>query len=781
MQIKLLAALVSSLWAVNAHALEDFVVKDIRVEGIQRTEAGTVFSYLPVKVGDTLDADKASAAIKALFATGFFKDVRLEQQNGVLIVVVEERPAIASINVTGSKDISKEDLLKGMKQAGLAEGRIFDKSLLDRASQEIKRLYFSRGKYAVQIDTVITPLERNRVAINFNVNEGDVAKIKQINIVGNKAFSEKELLKMLKLSTPGWFSWYTKDDQYSKQKLAADEEALKSYYLNRGYLEFNIDSEQVSISPDKKDVYITINLTEGEKYTVSSVKLAGETIVPPAELEKLIAVKPGEVFSREKLSETAKKIGDRLGNEGYAFANVNAVPEVDKANHTVAFTFFVDSGRRVYVNRINVTGNTRTRDEVVRREFRQQEGAYYDAAKIQRSRERVQRLGYFTDVNLETPAVAGTTDQVDLNVGVTEKPTGSIMVGAGFSSSEGLILSGSISQNNLFGTGNQLSLQINSGRINKVYSVSYTNPYFTPDGLSLGYDLYRRDINTRSLGSVAVYQNSTIGAGVRLGIPLNEKDGINLGLAVERFTLTTDSNSPIQYQVFNGGSPLGNNGPLSSTNDTVRLDLGWARDSRDSLTYPTMGMLQRVYGEIGVPPGSLKYYKVSYQQQWFYPVSKRFTLMLNGEVGMGDGYGGKTLPFFKNFYAGGVSSVRGYDTATLGPKLSDPTNTGTPLAAGGNKRMVGNVELFFPMPGLENDQSVRLSTFIDGGATFGPGDPTLGTTSTTFNFKDLRYSTGVALSWISPVGPLKFSLAKPLNPKLNDKTQVFQFTLGTVF
>ncbi|MES2000617.1 MAG: outer membrane protein assembly factor BamA [Pseudomonadota bacterium] len=771
MQIKLLAALVSSLWAVSAHALDDFVVKDIRVEGIQRTEAGTVFSYLPVKVGDTLDADKASAAIKALFATGFFKDVRLEEQNGVLIVVVEERPAIAAINVTGSKDISKEDLLKGMKQAGLAEGRIFDKSLLDRASQEIKRLYFSRGKYAVQIETTITPLERNRVSINFNVNEGDVAKIKQINIVGNKAFSEKELLKMLKLSTPGWFSWYTKDDQYSKQKLAADEEALKSYYLNRGYLEFNIDSEQVSISPDKKDIYITINLTEGAKYTVSSVKLAGETVVPPAELEKLIAVKPGEVFSREKLSETAKKIGDRLGNEGYAFANVNAVPEVDKEKHTVAFTFFVDSGRRVYINRINISGNTRTRDEVVRREFRQQEGAYYDAAKIQRSRERVQRLGYFTDVNLETPAVTGTTDQVDLNVAVTEKPTGNIMVGAGFSSSEGLILSGSISQNNLFGTGNQLSLQINSGKVNKVYSVSYTNPYFTPDGLSLGYDLYRRDINTSSLNQVAVYQNSTIGAGVRLGIPLNEKDSINLGLAVERFTLTTDANSPIQYQNFVRD--------FGSTNDTVRLDLGWSRDSRDSLTYPTKGMLQRVYGEVGVPPGSLKYYKASYQQQWFYPVSQRFTLMLNGEIGIGDGYGGKTLPFFKNFYAGGVSSVRGYDTATLGPKLNDPTNPGSYLAAGGNKRVVGNVELFFPMPGLENDQSVRLSTFLDGGATWGPDDY-LGRYNS-FNFKDLRYSTGIALSWVSPVGPLKFSLAKPLNAKQDDRTQVFQFTLGTVF
>lgn len=768
MQMKPAAALVTSLWALSAHALDSFVVKDIRVEGIQRTEAGTVFSYLPVKVGDTLDDEKASAAIKALFATGFFKDVRLEQQGDVLIVVVEERPAISRVDIVGSKEFSKEELTSGLKQAGLAEGRIFDKSVLDRAVQEIKRLYFSKGKYAVQINATVTPLERNRVTVTFNIQDGDVAKIRQINIVGNQAFKEKELLRLFKLQTPGVFSWYTKNDQYSKQKLAADLETLKSYYLNRGYLEFNVDSTQVSITPNKQEIYITVNITEGDKYTVSSVKLAGETVVPAAELEKLITVKPGEDFSREKLTETAKNIGDRLGNDGYAFANVNAVPEVDKEKHQVAFTFYVDSGRRVYVNRINVTGNTRTRDEVVRREFRQMEGGWYAADKIKRSRERVERLGYFTDVNVETPAVVGTTDQVDVNLGVTEKATGSILLGAGFSSSEGLILSGSVSQNNLFGTGNQLSLQVNSGSVNKVYSISYTNPYFTPDGLSLGYDLYRRDINTSSLNSVATYQNSTTGAGVRLGIPLNEKDSINFGLAYERFNLTVDANSPQQYKDF--VNVYGN------TNDTLRTDVGWARDSRDSLTYPTQGMLQRVYGEVGIPPGSLKYYKLSYQQQWFKALSKTFTLMLNGEVGIGDGYADKPLPFFKNFYAGGVSSVRGFDSATLGPKLSTVNGI---EAAGGNKRIVGNVELLFPMPGLQDDKSVRLSTFIDAGATFGPDDY-LGRYAS-FNLKDLRYSTGLALSWISPVGPLKFSLAKPLNPKSDDKTQVFQFTLGTVF
>jgi outer membrane protein insertion porin family len=770
MQIKIAAALLTSLWAVSAHAIDTFVVKDIRVEGIQRTEAGTVFSYLPVKVGETMDDEKASAAIKALFATGFFKDVRLEQQGNVLIVVVEERPAISKVELIGNKEFSKEQLLTGLKQAGLTEGRIFDKSILDRAEQEIKRLYFSKGKYAVQIETTVTPQERNRVAITFNIQDGDVAKIRQINIVGNHAFKEKQLLDEISEQTPGWFSWYTKSDQYSKQKLAADLETLKSFYLNRGYLEFNVDSTQVSISPDKKDIYVTINITEGDQYTVSSVKLAGETVVPPAELEKLIMVKSGEVFSREKLTETAKKISDRLGNDGYAFANVNAVPDVDRKKHQVAFTFYVDSGRRVYINRINVTGNTRTKDEVVRREFRQMEGALYQADKIKRSRERVERLGYFNNgVSLTTPAVAGTTDQVDIDLGVTEKATGSIMVGAGFSSSEGLILSGSISQNNLFGTGNQLSLQINSGKINKVYSVSYTNPYFTQDGLSLGYDLYRRDINTTSLSSVATYQNSTKGVGVRLGIPLNEKDSINLGLAYERFDLTVDANSPTQYQTFVK--------QFGSSNDTIRADLGWARDSRDSLTYPTQGMLQRVYGEVGIPPGSLEYYKLSYQQQWFKPLSKNFTLMLNGEIGFGNGYSGKTLPFFKNFYAGGVSSVRGYDTSTLGPKIKDQING--IVAAGGNKRVVGNAELFFPMPGLKDDKSVRMSAFVDAGSTWGPDDY-MGRYSS-FNFKDLRYSTGIALSWISPVGPLKFSLAKPLNPKPDDRTQVFQFTLGTVF
>lgn len=762
---KLIPLLISTLYATSALALDPFVVKDIRVEGIQRTEAGTVFSYLPVKVGETLDDEKVAAAVKALYATGFFKDVRLETENGVLVVTLQERPAIAQVDISGAKEFTKEQLKDGLKAAGLAESKIFDKALLDRAEQELKRQYLSRGKYAVTITTTVTPLERNRVAIGFDISEGEIAKIKQINIVGNEVVSEKELLGQFVLSTSGWMSWYSKNDQYSKQKLAADLESLRSYYLNSGYLEFNIESTQVSISPDKQGIYITINLHEGTKYTISDVKLAGEMLLPEEELRKLIKVKPGETFSRERLTESSKAISDRLGNDGYAFANINAVPEIDKQKGTVAFTFFLDPGRRVYVRRINVAGNTKTRDEVVRREMRQAEGGWYAADKITRSRERLQRLGYFSDVNVETPAVAGTTDQVDLNYSVTEKPTGSIMAGAGFSSSEGLVLSGSISQQNVFGSGNHLAAQINSGSINKVYSLSFTDPYFTDDGVSRGFDVYQRKVNTTSLNTVSTYSTSTLGGGIRFGIPLNEKDSVSLGLALEKIDISlTDSATQRYIDYVN---------QFGSTAYTARADLGWARDSRDSLTYPTAGSLQRVYGEVGVPGLDIEYYKLSYQHQYLQTFAKNYTLLLNGEAGMAGGLGGKPLPFFKNFYAGGISSVRGYRTSSLGPRDVDGNSLG------GTKRLVGSAELMFPFPGLTTDKSVRLGVFVDGGSAFGPDD--IYGRYSKLSFTDMRFSSGVSLSWFSPIGPLKFSLAKPLNQKEGDRTESFQFQMGTMF
>lgn len=759
MKKKILSGLLVSLFALPAAAFEPFVVKDIRVEGIQRTEAGTVFNYLPVKVGDRLDNEKASEAIRALFATGFFKDVRIEVEGSVMVVLVEERPAIAQIDFTGLKEFDKEALKKGLRELGLAESRILDRALLDKAEQELKRQYLARGKYGVDVKTTVTPLERNRVAINFAIDEGEVAKIKQINIVGNSAFKEKDLLKLFNLSTPGWLTWYTKNDQYSKQKLQGDLETLRSHYLDQGYLEFNIESTQVQITPDKRDIYITVNISEGEKFTVSAVKVAGEMLIPEEEVKKLVTIKPGEEFSRRRITETTKAISDRLANDGYAFANVNAAPEVDKEKRQVAFTFFIDPGRRVYVRRINIGGNTKTRDVVIRREMRQLEGAWYDNQKLTRSKQRIDRLGYFDEVTMDTEAVPGTTDQVDANFNVKEKPTGSLTLGAGFSSSEKLVLSGSVSQQNLFGSGKSLSVQLNTGKINTVYALSYTDPYYTVDGVSRGWDLYVRDVDPTSL-SVGRYKSSSFGGGVRFGVPIAEDDSISFGLSVDHTRIETDEDSPQRYQDY--VDIFGN------TANTVLGTVGWARDRRDSAIYPTKGALQRANGEVTMPVGNMRYWRASYQHQHFFPLSRTFTLMLNGEVGIGDGFGDKPLPFFKNYFAGGISSVRGFDFGSIGPR-----DAVTDEFIGGSRKVVGNVELLFPLPGSGADKSLRLSTFVDGGLVWGNGEP--------FKAGDIRYSLGFGLSWSSPLGPLKFSVASPLKKKEDDKLQRFQFQLGTLF
>ncbi|MDD4882728.1 MAG: outer membrane protein assembly factor BamA, partial [Gallionellaceae bacterium] len=580
------------LLSFQASAFDSFQIKDIRVEGIQRTEAGTVFSYLPVKVGETLTQEAATKAIQALYATGFFKDVRLENLDGVLVVMVEERPAIAQIEFTGMKELGKDEILAAFKQQGLSEGRILDKSLLDKAEQELKRQYFNRGLYSVQIKTQLTPLERNRTAITFDVSEGEVAKIRSINIVGAKAFKEKDLTGLFDLRTPGWLTWFNKNDQYSKQKLSADLETLRSHYLNQGYLEFRIESTQVSITPDKKDIYLTINIHEGDKYTVSDIKMAGDMPIPETELMPLVTLKPGDAFSREKLNASIKSIGDRLGNDGYAFANVNAAPELDKDKKVVGFTFLVDPGRKVYINRINIAGNNKTQDNVIRREMRQMEGAWYATDKINRSRDRIDKLGYFKDVTLETPAVPGAPDQVDLNLNVTEQSTGSMMLGAGFSSTDGLVLSGGIKQDNLFGTGNSLSLQMNGGKINTVYALSYTQPYFTQNGVSLGYDLYRRDVDTTSSSSVVEYSTSTIGAGVRLAVPISEYDAINLGAAIEQYSLDLNPSSTVTPQYMTDFATKNGGDATGVTVNSLRLEAGWSRDSRDSFLYPTKGTFQ---------------------------------------------------------------------------------------------------------------------------------------------------------------------------------------------
>ena len=748
--------LLSGLISLSASAFEPFQVKDIRVDGIQRTEAGTVFSYLPVKVGDTLTEERAAEAVKSLYATGFFKDVRLEAEGNVLVVSVVERPAISQIDFVGEKEFDKDKLRDALKQIGLAQGRIFDRSLLEKAEQELKTQYLSRGKYGVEITTTVTPLERNRVAINFTIAEGEVAKIRQINFVGNKVFSESELLDLFVLRTPGWLTWYSKNDQYSKQKLEGDLETLRSNYLNQGYLEFNIDSTQVSIAPDKKDIYITVNVLEGEKFKVTDIKLAGELLVPEAELRKLIKLKKGDVFSREKLTESTKLITDRLGNEGYAFANVNPVPEIDREKKQVAFTLYVDPGRRVYVRRINISGNTTTKDEVIRREMRQLEGAWYAADKLKRSKTRVDMLGFFSEVNVDTVNVPGAPDQVDIEVKVVERPTGNLLFGVGYSTAEKVILSGSISQTNIFGTGNALSLQVNSGAINKVYALSFTNPYFTDDGVSLGVDLYKRNVDATALNFVTPYTTATIGTGLRAGVPITEYDTINYGVAIEKTDVETFPNSPQQYIDF--VNEFGN------TNTALITTAGWARDGRDSTIYTTSGVLQRLNFEVAVPPAELRYYRSTYRLDWWIPIRRENTLQLTGQIGYAHGYDDKPLPFYKNFYIGGIGTVRGYETSSIGPK--DIFGN----ALGGPTQLVANAEYYFPFPGLEKDKSVRLSLFVDAG-----------TVSDNYDFSQTRYSAGIALSWFSPVGPIKISFGKALVTKEGDRTQPFQFSLGTVF
>lgn len=758
MKFKKLASLITLLFTSSAWAIDPFTITDIRVEGIQRTEAGTVFSYLPVKVGDTMNDEQAAASIRALYGTGFFKDVRLEVEQGVLIVLVRERASIAYIELNGIKDFPKEQLKDNMKYAGLAEARIFDKGALEKATQDLKRQYVARGKYGVSINTTVTELERNRVSIVFNVVEGEVSKIKQINIVGNEAYKEDELVKMMKLSTPDWMSWFSKNDQYSKQKLSADMEVLRSYYMDSGYLEFNIDSTQVSITPDKKDIYITINITEGPKFTVSKVAVSGNTLIPKEEVERLILVKPGDDFSRKALTETSKVVGERLGAEGYAFANINAIPEINKEKHEVAFNFVVDPGQRVYIRRINIAGNDKTRDEVIRREFRQVEGAWFDVDKIKKSKQRVDKLDFFSDVSLETPQVQGTTDQMDVNVTVKEKSTGSFSVGAGINSGEGLVLMGGVTQTNLLGSGNNLSTQLDTGKINQNISVSYTNPYFTDEGVSRGFDIYSRNSNSTST-ALSQYNSSTQGGGVRFGVPIGEDENISYGLSIEKSKLGITAASPLRYQNYVN--------TYGSVHTTVLATIGWGHDSRDSAIYTTRGMVQRAYAEVALPVFDMRYYKLNYEHQYFYPVSANLTLLLNGQIGVGGGYGAQPLPFFKNFYAGGTGSVRGYELSSLGPRdLTD-------LSLGGTRRVVGNIELMMPFPGMEKEKSLRLSGFLDGGAIYGSGDLP--------GSAGMRYSAGAALVWISPMGPLKLSYGVPLNKQPQDKLQKVQFTLGSLF
>ena len=763
-------ALVLASVCISAHAADSFVIKDIRLEGLQRVEPGTVFSYLPVQVGDTFTEEKGADAIRALYETGFFRDVQIQAQGDVLIVIVEERPTISRIEFTGMKEFDQEIVRKSLKSVGVAEARFYDKALIDKAEQELKRQYVSKGMYAAEVVATVTPVERNQVAIYFNIDEGPVAKIQEINFIGNKVFSESTLTGMMQLQVGGWLSWYTKDNLYSKQKLTADLETIRSYYLNRGYLEFVIDSTQVSITPDKKSIYLTISIKEGQKFTVQKVSLAGELLGKEAELMQLVQLKQGDVFSSAKLTASTKAIADLLGSYGYAFATINPQPDIHREQSEVDLTLVVDPGRRVYVRKVNISGNAKTRDVVIRREMRQFESSWFDGDKIELSKKRLGRLGYFTENNVTTQDVPGSPDQVDVNVDVKEKPTGSVSLGAGYSSTEKVILTAGINQDNAFGTGQSLGLNASLGKVNQSLALSNYDPYFTEDGISRFSDIYYRTSKPLYYVGDPDYKIQSVGTDLKFGVPYTEVDRVFFGTALEAYQISTTINTPqpyLNYAQSYGISPPGYPATLNTYN--IPLTAGWARDGRDSALIPSEGSLQQLSSEVGTPAGNMTYYRLFGQYQKYHSFSKANILSFNGEVGYGQAYGSNPFPITKNYYVGGIGSVRGYAPGSLGPTYYN-TNYGTYQPTGGQSKIVTNVEYTVPVPGSGTEKTLRMFTFVDGGNAFGENINLV-----------LRYSYGLGISWISPLGPLKFSYGIPIKSQPTDNIQRLQFQVGTAF
>jgi len=775
----LLLVLCSLSFSANA---EVFQVSDIRIEGLQRVSAGTVFAALPISAGDLVDEPAIRNATRSLFRTGYFSDVVMARENGILVVGLAERPAVTEINLDGNKAIETDQLLDALRDNGLAEGQIFRQVILEGMTQELQRQYVSQGRYGALVKTEVKTLPRNRVAVNIDIEEGDVAKIRHINIVGNNDFSEEELLDTFEQNTTGWLSWISSDDKYSREKLSGDLETLETWYLDRGYLKFAVDSTQVSISPDKESVYITINIDEGDVYTIGSVELSGELKIPENQVRALIIMREGMTFSQTLMTTSSEYITRRLGNEGYTFAEVNGYPEVNEEDNTATITFVVTPGMRAYVRRIEFRGNTKTADEVLRREMRQMEGGSANNALIEHSKVRLERLGFFKEVNVENLPVAGTNDQIDVVYTVEEQPSGSVGASVGYAQGTGLILGGNLSENNFLGTGKQVGVGINRSTYQSSLNFSFSEPYFTVDGVSVGYNLYAREPDYDRI-NVASFSTNTFGGGVNWSYPISDVQRIGLGLGYENLDLKTGSFASREISDF-----VNDNG---DNFDVFSFNINWVKSTLNRGIFATRGTSQRLSMDLALPGSGLEYYKLNYSGQHLRGLTRSLTLKLRADLGYGESYGDTTqLPFFKNFYGGGFGSVRGFKRNTLGPQdtpcnLADPPCVTSfiddPDPIGGNVQIELGAEVIFPLPFLKDQRSVQSSLFVDAGNIFNTKCGESQVNCFKPDAGELRYAVGVGATWLSGFGPITFSLAKPLNGNDLDETEVFQFSLGNQF
>ncbi|MGB5277412.1 MAG: outer membrane protein assembly factor BamA [Gammaproteobacteria bacterium] len=755
--------------ASAAAAAQSFIVSDIRLEGLEKIPEGTLLNYLPVIQGDPLDVTQASFAIRELYKTGFFADVKLFRDEDVLVVRVKERPSITDIQFEGNSDIDDETLEEALKGVGLARGRIFNRSLLEKLTQELESVYFSQGKYNVKIEAEVEELDQNRVNIDIKISEGIKSRIKQINVIGNTVFDDPVLLDEIQLGIPSAWAFFSDADEYSKPKLQADLESIRSYYLDRGYIRFNVDSTQVSITPDKKDIYVTINVSEGDKYTVADVQLTGDMVINKKVLEQLISTKTGDTFSRRKMTESQKALEDRVGMIGYAFAKVAVLPQINEEKRTISLTYTLEPGRKVYVRRITFFGNFKTRDEVLRREMRLMEGSILASDKLERSKIRIQRLSFIEEVEFDTRPVPGTDNQIDIDVTVSERLSGSFNIGAGFSQAQGLLFNVGLTQENLLGTGQALSLNVNTDRANTVYSVSHTDPFITPDGVSrtVSASYRKRDAAQED---IANYLSNSYGVNLSYGIPMSEVNTLRLGVGYNAIDLKIGISPSLDVVEF-----IAKNG---DSFDNFSLTASYSHDTRNRTVFATRGSAQTIASNATIPGSDLEYYKISYDTKFYFAMTQNLTLLLHSDLAYGDGYGDTDeLPFFERYFAGGLRTVRAYNTNSLGPRdllSNDPI--------GGNLRVVGGADVIFPIPFMEKPpNSVRLSAFFDIGNVFLDKAPTYNSTENGFDASQLRMSTGLSFVWLAPIGPLRFSYGTALNDVPGDDLRAFQFSIGSFF